>query len=62
MLGAVSCNGKIYVMGGSVDGNNASCLTTVEEFDPITNVWTPKKSLPVGRNRARLAVVKGYIM
>lgn len=44
-------NGKIYVFGGfTEDGNlwythNLS-LATVEMYDPATNTWTPKSSMP----------------
>jgi N-acetylneuraminic acid mutarotase len=62
MLGAVNCNGKIYAMGGSfTSGDDGPVMTIVEEYDPSTNVWTTRTSLPTALNRARLAVVKGKI-
>ncbi len=42
---AVASNGKVYAMGGL-----ASCFTlagTVEEYDPVSAVLTPKANIPV---------------
>jgi hypothetical protein len=36
-------NGKIYAIGGS-SGNR----TEVEEYDPVTNTWATKASMPTG--------------
>ncbi len=45
-LGVVSApNGKIYVIGGHLDfANNYINVSTVEEYDPITNTWSTNKS------------------
>jgi N-acetylneuraminic acid mutarotase len=42
---AVVSYGNIYAIGGYVPGGG---LTAVEEYDPVTNSWTSKTSLPIG--------------
>lgn len=32
------CTGKLYAVGG-YDGASRQCLSTVEEFNPVTNKW-----------------------
>jgi N-acetylneuraminic acid mutarotase len=46
-MGAAVSNNKIYVIGG----DNWSCtpLTNVEEYDPETNTWSIRASMPTGR-------------
>lgn len=41
--------GKLYAVGGNG-------LSIVEEYDPLSNVWTTKASLPVPRDRVTAAV------
>ena len=43
---ALASNGKVYSIGGS--GTDAA-LSTVEEYDPATDVWTTKSNLPTAR-------------
>lgn len=38
-----SVNGKIYVLGGTYNGNSTS---TTYVYDPKSNVWIQKKSMP----------------
>lgn len=47
---AVAFNGKIYVIGGSVSaGDNFLQLSSVEEYDPVTNIWRTMTSMPTAR-------------
>jgi len=57
-LGVVAVNGKIYAIGGDVGSIFGNCVTiktmsatvsTNEEYDPITNAWTVKASMPTNR-------------
>ena len=52
-------NGKIYVIGGGVD--IANTLSTVEEYDPVTNTWTRKADMPTARGSGSASVVNGKI-
>ena len=43
-------NGKIYVIGGSKrTGSLWAGLSTVEEYDPVTDTWTSKVDMPTPR-------------
>jgi N-acetylneuraminic acid mutarotase len=52
-------NGTMY----AVDGVNASHtpVTTNEAYDPITNTWTEKASMPTARHHHASAVVDGKL-
>lgn len=51
-------NGKIYAIGG----NNASVFfATVEEYDPATDTWATKASMPTARFRHAAVSVNGKI-
>jgi len=42
-----TANGKIYVIGGKTsNGDSTVFLNTVHEYDPLTDTWTEKNSLP----------------
>lgn len=50
-------NGKLYVVGGSF-------TSSVEEYDPITNVWTDKASIPTNYGPLNSGVIndKLYVL
>ena len=50
-------NGKIYVIGG-YDG---AFLKTVEEYDPVTDIWTTKAPMNYARAYLTSSVVNGKI-
>ena len=55
-------NGKIYVVGGDNSiGDTDIRLDTVEEYDPETNTWTTKASMPTGRGVMTNSIVNGRI-
>jgi ligand-binding sensor domain-containing protein len=39
-------NGKIYVFGGE---NDSGYLSSVEEYDPATDLWTPRADMSIAR-------------
>lgn len=49
---------QIYAIGG--DGT-AGILNTVEMYDPATDTWTPKASMPTARDRLVVGVVNSQI-
>lgn len=46
---AAASNGKIYAIGGAVNNDPSSSLNTVEEYDPATNTWVARASMPTAR-------------
>jgi N-acetylneuraminic acid mutarotase len=69
---AVASGGKIYVIGGASvhPGSSATAirpdlphrsLGTVEEYDPKTNTWRERSSMPTPRNHAAVGEVNGKI-
>lgn len=59
-LAACSVHGKIYAIGGYPAANIAG-LSTVEEYDPVTNTWTTKTPMPTGRRWLAASAVEGKI-
>ncbi len=69
---AAAVGNKIYVIGGVslLPGSNETALGfntpqasvgTVEEYDPATNAWSEKSSMPTPRNHTTAGVVNGKI-
>jgi N-acetylneuraminic acid mutarotase len=50
---AAAGNGKLYAVGGTINGEDA--LHLVEEYDPATNNWVAKAPMPTARHRLALA-------
>jgi hypothetical protein len=44
---AAEINGKLYVVGGTING--ASTTSVLEEYDPATDTWTSKAPMPTPR-------------
>jgi N-acetylneuraminic acid mutarotase len=42
-------NGKIYAIGGEIDGFGDLVVSTVEMYDPKTDTWTQKADMPTSR-------------
>ena len=51
-------NGKIYVIGGADFGQ---CVSTVEEYDPVTETWAEKAKMPTARIDLCTSEVNGKI-
>jgi N-acetylneuraminic acid mutarotase len=62
---AMSCSvvdGKIYAIGGRTNPRSGqSRVSTVEEYDPATNQWTRKTSMPTARYKLSTSIVEGKI-
>lgn len=55
---AVVVNGKMYVIGGYNNGNNA---TSILVYDPINDTWEQKTGIPFARNFQSVAAINGKI-
>ena len=65
-VAAATLNDKIYVVGGFEKpslGNvlNFAITPLVEEYDPTTDRWTSKASMPVGLHHVGIGVAEGRI-
>jgi len=69
---AAVVGGKIYVIGGAALHPGSSepavhparphrSVTTVEEYDPVTNSWRARSPMPTARNHAAIGVVNNKI-
>lgn len=63
-LGVVAVNGKIYAIGGTTASGRAwpdqrfgGFVATNEEYDPSTNTWATKASMPTARDYFAIAAV-----
>lgn len=61
--GSAALNGKLYVFGGrarNADGTSVNdTLNTVEMYDPATNVWAARASMPTGRRTVVVGTLNG---
>jgi len=64
-LGVAVVNGKIYAIGGSTGNDESShigeTVSTNEEYDPVTDTWVFKKSMPTARYGFAIAVYPNKI-
>jgi N-acetylneuraminic acid mutarotase len=64
-LGVAVVNGKIYAIGGSTGNDESShigeIVSTNEEYDPVTDTWVFKKSMPTARYGFAIAVYQNKI-
>jgi len=61
-LSASAVNGKIYAIGGLVSGQGWDHhLSTVEEYDPVSDKWTRKTDMPRRIHTLSTSVVNGKI-
>ena len=49
-FGAAAVNGKVYVAGGFTSMEKKEFINNVEAFDPLSNTWIARKSLPKPRH------------
>jgi N-acetylneuraminic acid mutarotase len=57
----VLVDNQIYVIGGFLNAGNGQASDAVEVFDPESNLWTIKASLPEKRGGGAVAYAKGKI-
>jgi N-acetylneuraminic acid mutarotase len=57
-------NGKLYVIGGGIGGpgsGNVAAKASVEMYDPETDMWTSRASMPTARAFLGAAAINGKI-
>ena len=60
-FGTCIVNGKIYAIGGEIEGFGNLSLSTVEMYDPKTDTWERKADMPTARTGVSISVVDGKI-
>ena len=59
---ASAVNGKIYIIGGgNEDWPSTKVYSLVEEYDPVTDIWTKKSDMPTARWYFSTSVANGKI-
>jgi N-acetylneuraminic acid mutarotase len=61
LAAAAASNGKLYAVGGETVSGVATTVGTVEEYDPATNTWTTKASMPTPRKQFSLVAIDGLL-
>ena len=56
-LAAAAIDGRLYAVGGRVDGNYSRNLTTNEAYDPGADRWEASAPLPTARSGIAAAVL-----
>jgi N-acetylneuraminic acid mutarotase len=56
-LAAGVVNGKLYAIGGRINGRHDRSITMNEEYDPVANRWTTRSPLPTVRSGIAAAVL-----
>jgi len=54
--------GKLYAIGGRIDGDYGRNLAANESYDPATDRWTPRAPLPTARSGIAASVLGGRIV
>jgi N-acetylneuraminic acid mutarotase len=61
---AAVLNNKLYIIGGldgaTVDGDQGQSVGTVYAYDPATNTWQTKASMPTPRSQLAAATVSAF--
>ena len=60
--GAFVHQGKIYLVGGQVDGHYEGYVAWFDEYDPETNTWKVMPDAPHPRDHVSVAVVNGLLV
>ncbi|MFC1712818.1 sigma-70 family RNA polymerase sigma factor [Candidatus Poribacteria bacterium] len=62
VFAAAAVNGKIYAIGGNTGKWLVGpFLSTVEEYDPVTDIWTKKADMPIERTELAASALNGKI-
>jgi Kelch motif/Galactose oxidase, central domain len=58
-LAVAAMDGRLYAVGGRIDGNYSCNLTSNEAYDPATGRWEQRAPLPTARSGIAAAVLEG---
>ena len=61
-VGVAASNGRLYAFGGRAQtGPNTPALAVVEEYDPLSNVWSRRADMPTARAEMSVVELNGII-
>ena len=60
-LATATVSGKVYAIGGRLNGDYRRNLSVTEVYDPVTDRWTRAADLPTARSGITAAVVGGRV-
>jgi N-acetylneuraminic acid mutarotase len=58
-LAAAAIDGRLYAVGGRIDGNYSRNLASNEAYDPATDRWEQRAPMPTARSGIAAAVLGG---
>jgi N-acetylneuraminic acid mutarotase len=58
-LAAAAIDGRLYAVGGRIDGNYSRNLASNEAYDPATKRWEQRAPMPTARSGIAAAVLEG---
>jgi len=58
-LAAAATGGRLYAVGGRIDGNYSRNLASNEAYDPASNTWEQRAPMPTARSGIAAAVLEG---
>jgi N-acetylneuraminic acid mutarotase len=61
-LAVVAAAGRLYALGGRIDGGYAQNLAVVEAYDPTTDQWQTRTPMPTARSGIAAALLFGEIV
>lgn len=60
--GVAVYNGKIYIVGGIVNGHNSGYVNWLDVYNPADNSWTPLQNAPHPRDHFHAAVINNKLV
>ena len=61
LAAVIGPDNKVYAIGGYGGSSNASCLSSVERYDPVLNKWEAVASMLHGRRALSAVAVNEFI-
>ena len=58
-LAVAAIDGRLYAVGGRIDGNYSRNLASNEAYDPASNTWEQRAPMPTARSGIAAAVLEG---
>ena len=55
-------DGRLYAIGGRIDGSYSRNLAVNESYDPAADAWQPRAPLPTARSGIAASVLNGNII